>query len=117
MNPVKVCELYIKERQYQQKIFGDYSKNPNFNVATFLQFIENYLDKAKKAYVSKWTRDRPSWLSNCKEFPATAPIETYEELIKVFALTGAALEALTEINTDQWREGGIKEKWRKDGKE
>jgi hypothetical protein len=115
----KMCELYIKEREYQKSIFGEYSNNPNFNVATFLQFIEHYLEKSKKAYVSKWTKERPEWLKDCTEFlgepdERTAPIEAYEQLVKIFTLAGAALESFTDIDIDKWREKGIKDKWRED---
>jgi len=107
-----ISDLYEKERDYQKSIFGN-SQNGNFNVASFLQFIEEYLEKAKHDYVSKWDRNSPEWLLSCKEFQSqdSAPIKTYEHLIKVFALSGAALELFCNINVEEWRKEGPKSKW------
>ena len=79
--------------------------------------IRTYLDKAEKAYVSKWKHEMPDWLIEARErgnvnfSSSPAPVKTYEELIKVFALSGAALKAFTNINPEHWRDDGIKDKW------
>jgi hypothetical protein len=115
MNRQTAIDLYKKEREYEESIFGDYSQDPNMNVASVLLMIEVYLEKAKKAYVAKWEYDRPEWLLNaneCKKGTCPVPSKTYEHLIKVFALSGAALEAFTDIDPMLWRDEGIKEKWR-----
>ena len=114
MNKEKLFELYCKERDYQEKIFGNLSLNPKFNIATFLLFIERYLEKSKKSYVDKWTDKLPSWLEFCNESEndSTAPVNAYEELIKIFALTGAALESYCDVDVDEWRVDGIKPKWK-----
>lgn len=115
MDRQTVIDLYRREREYEESIFGDYSKDPNINVASLILMIEVYLKKAKEAYVSKWEYDRPDWLLNateCKSATCPIPAKTYEHLIKVFALSGAALESFTEIDPSLWREDGIKEKWR-----
>jgi len=119
-NRETIIELYKKERIYEESIFGDYKDDPNMNIASLIIIIEQYLEKAKKAYISKWSSELPSWLIYAKEQgdvnlnPWPAPVETYEELIKVFALTGAALEAFTLIKPENWRENGIKQKWNKE---
>lgn len=108
-------DLYLKERKYQQKVFGDYQFDKNLNVASFLQFIEVTLDKAKKSYVEKWdSGELPPWLNYNKESCSgkTSPVETYEYLIKIFALSGAAIEAFTDIDPAKWREDlEVKQKW------
>lgn len=114
MDRQTAINLYIKERLYEESIFGDYSKDPNMNVASVILMIEVYLKKAKEAYVSKWEYDRPDWLLNaseCKHGTCPVPSKTYEHLIKVFALAGASLEAFTDIDPNLWRDEGIKEKW------
>ena len=110
-----IIRLYMKERKYQSQIFGDYKNNPKFNIATFILFIEQYLDKAKESYVNVWTSELPCWLNKCNESEnnSTAPVEAYESLIKAFVLAGAALEAFTDIDVSKWRNDGIKEKWKK----
>lgn len=114
-----ILELYKKEREYEESIFGSYSTDSNMNVASLILMIKTYLEKAEKAYVSKWIHEMPDWLLYTKEqgdnnlAPYACPVETYEELIKVFALAGAALESFTKINPEHWREDGIKEKWNK----
>jgi hypothetical protein len=110
----EVIELYKKEREYQKAVFGDYRNNPSLNLGSFLLFLDNYLNKAKKYYTSRWTSDLPPWLNATKEssIQGTAPVDTYEELIKIMALAGAALEAYTSINYELWRSEGIKDKWR-----
>lgn len=115
LNKTELMSLYLKERDYEKEIFGDYEKNPCFNVATFLNFLDQYIAKAKKSYANEWIDKRPPWLLSCNEHKhqACAPVKTYEELIKIFALAGAALEAFTEIDHTMWREEGIKDKWKK----
>jgi hypothetical protein len=102
-----ILDLYCKEREYQNNVFG---QNKSFNVASFLEFIEIYLEKAKKSYVEQWNSNLPTWLLNCKEMEEqhSAPIETYAYLIKVMALVGQALELFSDINPEEWRKGGEK---------
>jgi len=112
-----VMELYKKEREYQKKCFGEYSKIPSLNFASFLNFIRTYLEKAEKEYSDVWDRNLPPWLLDCEEkqnYTDTAPVQAYAELIKVMALAGAALETYTNINPKEWR-GGPEEgkKWLK----
>lgn len=107
-------ELLHKEREYELKVFGSYKNYKCFNVVSFITFIEEYLNRCKQSYSSKWERNLPEWLLNCKEFQeqGTAPVEVYECLIKIMALAGAALETFTEINVDQWRKNlEPKDKW------
>ncbi len=110
----RIIELYNKEREYQKTIFGNYQNHPKFNTATFILFIEEYIKKAKENYANVWTDNLPDWLIDCNESEngATAPVEAYEALIKVFALAGAALEAYTDIDINNWRKEGVKEKWK-----
>jgi len=110
----EVIELYIKEREYETLVFGDYNQNQSLNLASFLTFLEQYLKRAKKSYCNKWTSELPSWLTECKEKheQGTAPVASYEDLIKIMALAGAALESYTNIDIDEWRQdGSVKEKW------
>jgi hypothetical protein len=109
-----LMKLYEKEREYQKKVFGDYKNNPCLNISSFLMFLDNYLDKSKKFYTSKWTNNPPPWLKSTKEMAqqGSCPANTYEELIKIFVLAGAALESYTVIDPDKWREDGIKDKWK-----
>jgi hypothetical protein len=114
MKEEDILKLYQKEREYQKDVFGEYKNNPSLNVGSFLLFLDEYLDKAKKSYVSKWTNNPPSWLKSTKELSqqGSCPASTYDELIKIFVLAGAALESYTVIDIDKWREGGIKDKWK-----
>lgn len=74
------------------------------NFASFIQFVEEYLKRTKAAYCGHWKEDLPPWLNNCKEMEeGSAPIEAYEELIKVMALAGAALETYSDLNPYEWR--------------
>ena len=114
MTREEVIELYIKERDYETIVFGDYNNNQSLNIASFLAFLEQYLNRAKKSYCNKWISKLPAWLVNCKEKQDqdTAPVATYEELIKIMALAGAALESYAQIDVDEWRQDGIiKKKW------
>lgn len=112
----EIIKLYEKEREYQTKIFGDYKDNPSLNLASFLLFLDNYLQKTKKYYVSKWNNELPSWLLTTKEFieQGSTPADAYEELIKIFTLSGAALECYSAIDVSRWREEGIKDKWKEE---
>jgi hypothetical protein len=113
MTKEEIKAVYEKEREYQKSVFGDYRDIPALNLSSFLLFIESSLQKAKKNYVSKWSTDLPPWLLTTSEFKSqnSAPVDTYAELIKIFALAGAALESYAAIDTTKWREEGIKNKW------
>ena len=117
MTVEELFEVYKKEREYQRKAFGDYRLNSTLNVASFLTFIEEYLEKAKKAYVYDWSPNKPPWFEESKESVAIdlSPVKTYEHLIKVFTLAGAALETFLAMEPGNWREEGVKEKWIKKG--
>lgn len=107
-------QLLEKEREYERQVFGSYKNYKAFNVVSFLTFIEEYINRCKHSYSSKWENNLPEWLINCKEFEeqGTAPVEVYENLIKIMALAGAALETFTEIDVNEWRKYLTpKEKW------
>jgi small-conductance mechanosensitive channel len=114
MTREEIIKLYEKEREYQKIVFGEYKNNPSLNLGSFLLFLDSYLQKAKKYYVSKWTDNPPIWMLSSTEFlkQGSCPADSYEELIKIFALTGAALESYAAIDVSKWREEGIKEKWK-----
>jgi len=96
--------LYQKEREYQKCCFGDYKDLKSLNFASFIIFIQSYLDKCKECYSGKWDITPPNWLLNSEEMKeGSAPVDAYEELIKVFVLAGAALETFTEISPEDWR--------------
>ena len=65
------------------------------------------MDKVEKAYAGVWSSKEkfPDWLKNTVESEngGTAPVEAYENLIKLMALAGAALEAYVEVDVDLWR--------------
>jgi len=105
MDKQTLIQLYLKEREYEKRVFGSYEDNPNLNVASFLQFIEETLEKAKSSYANKWENSLPPWLIGCREAKnnTAAPVLTYEYLIKIMALAGAALEAYAVVNVDEWR--------------
>ena len=114
MNSENLIKLYLKEREYQTKVFGDYRDLDVLNLASFILLHKEYLNKAEHMYVQQWDRDLPEWLLNCREFEiqGSAPVKTYQAIIKNFALHGAAIETLTNINPDMWRyEEPIKSKW------
>ena len=118
MNLQELFSLYMKERSYQEAVFGSYSKNTALNLASFLQFIEETTDKAKKGYVGAWAKNLPPWLLDCEEYKqGTAPVATYEYLIKVFVLAGAALESYANVDVEKWRDDGIKNKWKEENRE
>lgn len=110
-----ILELLRKERAYEFKTFGSYKDYKSFNVLSFITFIEEYINKSKQIYSSKWRGDEiPTWLTNCKELTeqGTAPIEVYENLIKIMSLAAAALETYTELDVEEWRKNlEPKDKW------
>jgi len=81
-----IINLYYKERDYEVKVFGDYSDDKSLSFPSFLLFLKRYVDKAIEAYTGKWERELPPWLESCE------------------ALAGAALETYTNINAEKWRE-------------
>ena len=114
MNRQSIVDLYNKEREYEESVFGNYVENRSLNLASFLTFLETYINKAKTSYTNKWEKDKPNWLISCMEeqIQGTSPVQTYEILIKIMALTGAALESYAEIDIDEWRKNEkSKEKW------
>lgn len=106
MNISDLIALYEKEREYETRIFGNYAEVEALNFASFLLFLNEYIDKALIAYTGKWDTELPPWLVNCKEFQqdGSAPVKAYEEVIKIMALAGAALETYANIDPERWRE-------------
>lgn len=106
MNIEDVIELYKKEREYETCVFGVYRDVKPLNFASFLIFLKKYIDKALDGYTGKWDNELPPWLLNCREFEqdGTAPVKAYEELVKIMALAGAALETYANIDPEKWRE-------------
>lgn len=104
-NQRKVLQIYQKEREYQKCCFGEYKHIHSLNFASFLEFIEEYIRKAKAAYCGPWQKQLTPWLESCKEMEegGSAPIDAYAEIIKVMALAGAALETYSELNPYEWR--------------
>ena len=102
----QIFSLYEKERNYETSVFGDYSRVLPLNLASFIIFLETYVNKVKAAYTGKWEDELPPWLKTCKEYEqnGNAPVKAYEEIIKIMALAGATLEAYTEIDVSKWRE-------------
>jgi len=99
-----LMKIYIKEREYQKNCFGEYKDMNSLNFASFLNFIRQYLNKSEKAYAEKWDSELPGWLVMCDEMhEGTGPADAYEQLIKLFALAGAALETYTELDPEKWR--------------
>jgi len=101
----EVVELYKKERRYQTKEFGRYELNDCLNMASVLTFLRAYITRADKSYTEDWTNELPSWLVSCRELQIqkSAPVTTYDALIKIMTLAGAALESYTEIDVSKWR--------------
>jgi len=102
----EILEIYQKEREYQRRMFGEYSELRSLNFASFLVFIEKYLQKAKAAYCDQWLPKEkfPRWLKDCEELKnGTAPVKAYEEVIKIMALAGALLETYTDLVPKHWR--------------
>ena len=112
---MSIHDLYDKERQYEYDAFGDYGKIETLSFPSFLIFLEQYINKAKAAYSGKWDKKLPPWLKTCAEFEkhGTAPVKAYEEIIKVMALAGAALETYTSFDASKWRENSEEDasKW------
>jgi len=111
-----VKDLYDKERNYERSVFGEYNDDPSLSFPSFLLFLEQYVQKAKAAYTGKWEKDLPPWLQTCVEHQngGFAPVKAYEEVIKVMALAGAALETYAVIDSSKWREHGESDalKWK-----
>lgn len=101
-----LIELYKKEREFETRVFGEYDKVEPLNFASFLIFLKQYIDKALSAYTGKWDTELPPWLKSCKEHQqdGSAPVKAYEEVIKIMALAGAALETYTDIDPEKWRD-------------
>lgn len=118
MEQSEIIKLFIKEREYETCIFGDYKNNPSLNLASFITFLKIYLDRIEKSYTGVWSPKEkfPDWLKNTVESESggTAPIEAYENLIKLMSLAGAALEAYVEVNVNSWRKSPEldSKKWR-----
>ena len=106
MNTLQVLDLYGKEREFQTRAFGEYRNVKTLNFASFLVIIEEYLTKAKSAYAGKWSKELPPWLKNCAEHEVegSAPAKAYEEMVKIMALAGAALETYGDYDPERWRE-------------
>ena len=106
MDSENIIEVYQKERYYETCVFGDYKNIKTLNFASFLIFLKDYIDKAIKAYAGKWDTELPPWLLSCKEYEqdGSAPVKAIEEVIKIMALSGAALETYTSIDPEKWRE-------------
>jgi len=117
----QVIALFNKERNYEELVFGDYAQIPALSFPSFIIFLKDYVDKAEKAYTGKWEKELPPWLKSCRESElsgspegGTAPVKAYEEVIKIMALAGAALETYSVIDASKWREDPEKEsqKWK-----
>ena len=106
MTPLQIFDLYEKERDYEERVFGDYAHVKSLNLASFIVFLDIYLKKVKAAYTGKWESELPPWLVACREHEqdGNAPVKAYEEIIKIMALAGATLEAYTQIDVSKWRE-------------
>ena len=106
MTIIELLELYNKEREYEKCIFGEYKDVSSLSFPSFLIFLKEYIDKASIAYSGKWETDLPDWLRSCREFEqdGSAPVKAYEEVIKIMALAGAALETYADIDPEKWRE-------------
>lgn len=103
---MSIHDLYEKEREYERCVFGNYKDIESLSFPSFIIFLEQYIEKAKKAYTEKWQTELPPWMKACAEFDQheAAPVKAYEEIIKVMALAGAALETYTVIDSSKWRE-------------
>jgi len=103
---MSIKKLYDKERDYERCAFGEYKDIKSLSFPSFIIFLEEYIKKAKTAYAGKWEKDLPPWMVTCIEYEKTgvAPVKAYEEIIKVLALAGAALETYAVIDADKWRE-------------
>lgn len=101
----EIIELYKKEREYEECVFGNYAEVKSLNVASFIILLKNYINKIEKAYSGKWNKELPPWLLSCREFEnnQSAPVEVYEHLITIMTLSGAALESFTRVDPNEWR--------------
>ena len=119
MSPEEVIALYRKEREYETEVFGDYKKVESLSFPSFLILLDEYVQKAKKAYAGKWDSQLPRWMVMCDEYikDMAAPVEAYEQVIKIMALAGAALETYSTVRLDEWRKNPEedKKKWQDDG--
>lgn len=115
MSPEEVMKLYEIERDYETSVFGDYQNVKSLSFPSFLILLDQYIQKAKKAYSGKWTGELPPWLISCQEFDqdGAAPVEAYEQVIKIMALAGASLETYSTIRLSEWRKNAEedKKKW------
>jgi len=103
-----LIKLYLKERDYQIERFGKYSDLPELSFPSFILFLKTYIDQMVESYTKEWKSidQFPEWLHWSKEIEygsATAPVQAYENLVKIFALAGAALETYTLFNIEDWR--------------
>lgn len=119
MSPEEVMKLYEIEREYETSVFGDYANVKSLSFPSFLILLDEYVQKAKKAYAGKWEGELPDWLVSCQEFDqdGAAPVEAYEQVIKIMALAGASLETYTTVRLAEWRKHPEedKKKWSDDG--
>jgi hypothetical protein len=106
----EIFELYKKERKYETELFGDYKNLKELSFPSFINFLRTYLRKIESSYTENWEGELPPWLIQCQEFyvSGSAPVKAYAELIKLFALAGAALETYAKIDVEKWREHKIK---------
>ena len=116
-----VIQIYLKEREYERLTFGEYKNLTELSFPSFLIFLKQYIDKAIQAYTEKWDTELPPWLKSCNERneltpTAAAPVKAYEEVIKIMALAGAALETYTDLDASKWRENPKEDsmKWKRD---
>ena len=115
MRQDQLFKLYLREREHQRRVFGEYHTESPLNLASFLILHGEYTRKAKHLYVQQWDKRLPPWLLNTVEHAqqGSAPVRTYQEIIKNFALHGACLETFAQIDPDMWRRGeDIKRKWK-----
>jgi len=116
MDIKRIINIYQKEREYEHSVFGNYADDKSLSFPSFLLFLEQYIEKAKKAYTEKWETELPPWLLSCAEFEnhGVAPVKAYEEIIKVLALAGAALETYALLDPSEWRANAEKDalKWK-----
>lgn len=113
----EIIELYKKERDYENILFGDYKNLTELSFPSFIIFLRRYINKIEIAYTEDWSSEKPPWFKSSKEFDGSgsAPISAYKELIKLFALAGAALETYTEIEVEKWRQDEVFEPENKTG--
>ena len=111
-----VIEIYKKERDYQKEVFGDYKHDKSLSFPSFIAFLRTYIKEIELYYTKRWQTEKPGWLIDCAEHSnhGVAPIKAYEQLIKVMALAGAALETYAELDPEKWREDPEKDalKWK-----